>query len=109
MSNGIASHLSLLIVACALVFTGCAGDPVTQTRKNTHGHGSVAMTQAPAPANDSRVIGNKFCPVMGEPLGSMGKPVPVTVDGETLFVCCRGCVKKVKADPAKYFAIARNE
>ncbi len=65
--------------------------------------------QQPMVASGGGVINNKLCPVMGEPLGSMGDPVPVTVGGETLFVCCRGCVKKVKADPAKYFAIARNE
>ncbi len=65
--------------------------------------------QQPMAASGGSVINNKLCPVMGEPLGSMGGPVPVTVDGETLFVCCRGCVKKVKADPAKYFAIARNQ
>ncbi|EMI29069.1 hypothetical protein RESH_00393 [Rhodopirellula europaea SH398] len=67
------------------------------------------MTHQPAVASSGGVINHKLCPVMGEPLGSMGDPVPVTVGGETLFVCCRGCVKKVKADPAKYFAIARNE
>ncbi|GAA4469922.1 hypothetical protein GCM10023156_62650 [Novipirellula rosea] len=65
--------------------------------------------QQPMVASGGGVINNKLCPVMGEPLGSMGDPVPVTVGGETLFVCCRGCVKKVKADPAKYFAIARIE
>lgn len=65
--------------------------------------------QQPVVASGGGVINHKLCPVMGEPLGSMGDPVPVTVGGETLFVCCRGCVKKVKADPAKYFAIARNE
>ncbi len=67
------------------------------------------MAQQQLIASGNGVIQNKLCPVMGEPLGSMGDPVPVTVGGETLFVCCRGCVKKVKADPAKYFAIARNE
>lgn len=65
--------------------------------------------QQPMVSSGGGVINNKLCPVMDEPLGSMGDPVPVTVGGETLFVCCRGCVKKVKADPAKYFAIARNE
>ncbi|MDV6031466.1 MAG: hypothetical protein F9B45_15490 [Phycisphaera sp. RhM] len=67
------------------------------------------MVHQPAVASGDGVINHKLCPVMGELLGSMGDPVPVTVGGETLFVCCRGCVKKVKADPAKYFAIARSE
>ena len=46
--------------------------------------------------------GQKTCPVMGEELGSMGPAVPVTVRGETIYVCCRGCAGKVQRDPDKY-------
>ena len=105
---------------------GCGGGSGAGGYASTpscHAPGGAAMAQydqsqspvagQPVPqsqvASASGVINHKLCPVMGEPLGSMGDPVPVTVGGETLFVCCRGCVKKVKADPAKYFAIARNE
>lgn len=110
MSNGIATLLCLLAAVCVFTLTGCAKDHANQAgMSGNHDYGSVAMAQQPAAANGSQVIPNKICPVMGEPLGAMGDPVPVTVGGETLFVCCRGCVKKVKADPAKYFAIARNE
>ncbi len=44
------------------------------------------------------------CPVSGQPLGKMGKPIPVTVGGETLYVCCAGCIDAVKSNPTKYFA-----
>ncbi len=110
MSNGIASLFWPLAVFCVFSLAGCAQDRGRHAEMpRSHGYGSVAVAQQPVAANGSRVIQNKICPVMGEPLGAMGDPVPVTVGGETLFVCCRGCVKKVKADPAKYFAIARNE
>jgi len=110
MSNGIASLLWPLAVVCVFSLTGCAQDRGSHAgMSGNHDYGNVAVAQQPAAANGNRVIQNKLCPVMGEPLGSMGDPVPVTVGGETLFVCCRGCVKKVKANPAKYFAIARNE
>lgn len=46
--------------------------------------------------------GQISCPVTGEPLGSMGTPIPVTVKGQTIYVCCRGCVAKVQADPNGY-------
>jgi hypothetical protein len=42
--------------------------------------------------------------VTGEELGSMGNPIPVTVKGETVLVCCQGCVKKVQRNPDKYLA-----
>lgn len=46
---------------------------------------------------------NRKCPVNGEDLGSMGPPIEVTVNGQTLLVCCKGCVRTVKKDPDKYF------
>jgi hypothetical protein len=39
------------------------------------------------------------CPISGEHLGSMGKPVVQTVEGKTFFLCCKSCVKEVQADP----------
>ena len=43
------------------------------------------------------------CPVSGEKLESMGKPVKVRHAGRTIKLCCKPCVKKFKADPEKYF------
>lgn len=44
------------------------------------------------------------CPVSGEPLGSMGEPVTLSVDGRDVKLCCAGCQKKFEADPASYLA-----
>ncbi len=44
----------------------------------------------------------KVCPVSGKALGSMGVPIGVELDGNTLYVCCSGCVDAVKAEPARY-------
>jgi len=44
----------------------------------------------------------RTCPVTQEPLGSMGKPIRVTVGGQSIFVCCEGCVAAVKRNPDKY-------
>ena len=43
------------------------------------------------------------CPVSGEELGGMGEPVTLVVEGREVKLCCNGCVKKMKAEPAKYF------
>jgi Cu(I)/Ag(I) efflux system membrane fusion protein len=49
----------------------------------------------------------RLCPVTGEPLGSMGKPIKLSVKGETVFVCCKGCPDDALADPDKTLAKVR--
>ena len=49
----------------------------------------------------------RLCPMTGEPLGSMGKPIKLSVKGETVFVCCKGCVDDALADPDKTLAKVR--
>jgi Cu(I)/Ag(I) efflux system membrane fusion protein len=42
------------------------------------------------------------CPVTEKPLDSMGGPIPVTVQGRKVFICCRGCERPLLASPGKY-------
>lgn len=44
------------------------------------------------------------CLISDEPLGSMGDPIEVVHEGRLARLCCKGCVKSFKKDPAKYFA-----
>ena len=44
----------------------------------------------------------KLCPVMDMPLGSMGDPVKVMVGRQPLFLCCKGCLGRVKKNPVHY-------
>ncbi|MHC4398947.1 MAG: hypothetical protein ACYTG0_04635 [Planctomycetota bacterium] len=46
----------------------------------------------------------KACPVSGQPLGSMGKPYKVTVNGREVFLCCQGCEGEIKGNPDEYLA-----
>ena len=39
------------------------------------------------------------CPVMG---GKINKKYYVDYDGKRIYVCCPGCIGKIKADPEKY-------
>ena len=41
----------------------------------------------------------RICPVTGSALGSMGVPVKITLRGQTVFLCCKGCVGKAKRSP----------
>ncbi len=44
----------------------------------------------------------KTCVVSGNTLGSMGKPVTKVHQGQEVKFCCKPCVKKFDANPAKY-------
>jgi YHS domain-containing protein len=44
------------------------------------------------------------CPVSTHHLGSMGKPLKVTADGRTFYICCDACEDKVKNDPKSVIA-----
>jgi hypothetical protein len=44
------------------------------------------------------------CPFSGENLGSMGKPFKITVENQTFYLCCGGCEKDVRKDPAAVVA-----
>lgn len=43
----------------------------------------------------------KYCAVANKNfLGSMGAPIKLELDGKPIYLCCKGCVAKAKADPA---------
>lgn len=46
----------------------------------------------------------KVCLVTNAKLGSMGKPIPIEVKGQKVWMCCSGCEEKLKSQPAKYLA-----
>jgi Cu(I)/Ag(I) efflux system membrane fusion protein len=42
----------------------------------------------------------KFCPIIsGSRLGSMGPPVKIQIQGQAVFLCCKGCEADALADP----------
>lgn len=41
----------------------------------------------------------KLCPNSGAKLGSMDKPVKVSLNGQTVFLCCESCEEDAKAKP----------
>ncbi|MCB9915107.1 MAG: hypothetical protein H6828_08160 [Planctomycetes bacterium] len=76
---------------------------------------SAAAIQEPAPAQEPEApfTGDAYslatCPVSGEPLGGMGDPVRVELEGRALLVCCKGCVKKLQTEPTKYLGAVDEE
>ena len=43
----------------------------------------------------------KFCPVLKAPLGTMGKPDRIEINGQPVFLCCAACAEEARADPKK--------
>jgi YHS domain-containing protein len=55
-------------------------------------------------AKGDQASAQTVCPVSGEELGSMGEPIIMTYEGKEVKLCCKSCIKKFEADPAKYAA-----
>ncbi len=72
----------VVLAACVLLPSAVAGED-NNTRQKT----------------DKAVKLQATCPVMG---GKINKDLFVDHDGKRVYVCCKGCIGKVKADPEKY-------
>jgi YHS domain-containing protein len=66
----------------------------------------AAAVQAPEAA-DPKAIAQQLpsyplttCPISHEGLDAMGKPLDLMHEGRLVRLCCKGCVKKFKQDPA---------
>lgn len=71
------------------------------------GHGaSAAHSEANPPSEPAPSSAPQVCPVSGQKLGSMGKPVVVEHEGRYLMLCCAGCVDAFKQDPERYLKTA---
>ena len=60
-----------------------------------------------SPADRAAALRQRVCPVTGLPLGSMGSPPRVVLNGKTVFICCEGCAAALEEDPAKYLKSIR--
>lgn len=66
---------------------------------------TVKEPPTPATSEDETLIAKqKICPVTDEPLGSMGKPMRLKVEGRTVFICCKACEKELRSNAGKYLA-----
>lgn len=118
MRNRIRPYLvAFLLSASALV--GCDSNPqggrVASTpvaEADSHGEhvatDQATITEALAQLSpEDRVLAEsqKFCAIATEnPLGSMGTPLKLDVNGETVFLCCAGCKGKALRNPEETLA-----
>ncbi|HQU46038.1 MAG TPA: hypothetical protein PK867_24710, partial [Pirellulales bacterium] len=85
-----------------------SGSGVTTVRPSTPEDPDAKIEAALAslsPADRRTAESQKFCPILkNNRLGSMGPPVKLEVDGQTVFVCCGGCKEQALEDPEKTLA-----
>lgn len=100
----------------ALVLSGCNSDTAVepqQTAPTSEAQPAIPEEMsgiAKLPAADQKAaLEQEICPVSEKPLGSMGAPIKVAVDGQEVFVCCDGCVDMVNENPDKYLAKLKKE
>ncbi len=63
----------------------------------------AGINKLPASEQDA-AIAQAVCPVSTHKLGGMGKPIKVSAEGRTVYLCCDGCEEDFKADPKKFLA-----
>lgn len=94
----------------ALTLAGCGSNNPTATKgpkvAKADTKGDVADERAKLSAEDRLLVdAQEWCVVStDERLGSMGPPVKLTIKGQPVFLCCKGCQKKAEADPDKTIA-----
>jgi hypothetical protein len=116
---------SVLVLGALLVAGGC-GSPrqkepakspaATQEKAAESDKASTEAASAPAAEEtpeglkelsaEDRAAAEKqrICPVTGELLGTMGKPFKITVQDQTVFLCCPSCEEQLRKTPEKYLA-----
>jgi len=62
------------------------------------GHSLLEAQQPQAEGKQSqrdqlRITAQKICPVSGQKLGDHGQPIKVKVGKESVYLCCKGCLK----------------
>lgn len=79
-------------------------DEEHQHGDHQHSHGGANVEMEGTKASEVSKSTVELCPVSGEEMGSMGKPVSYTHEGKELKFCCSGCIDTFNEDPAKYLA-----
>lgn len=92
------------------MFAGCGETPEPAAEEpvpaDTTTEASVELTEEQL---ETLAEAQRVCAVSGEPLGSMGKPLPVQVtsaagEKRTVFLCCESCREPLLENPDRYLA-----
>jgi len=106
--------------AAAASYFGAGGSPsaskpesASAESKTKTGDPAASKTPAPLtaeeqanidklpPADRAQAMRQRVCPITDEPLGSMGVPIKVELNGRIVFLCCAGCRGDAIKNPDK--------
>ncbi len=66
---------------------------------------NIAANLAKLSAEDRKLAEmQNICPVTGDPLGTLGVPVKITLKDQPVLLCCKDCIERAKAEPEKTLA-----
>ncbi len=65
---------------------------------------TTALLALSLSAADVKPYPLKTCLVSGNDLDSMGGPITKVYEGQEIRFCCKPCIKKYEANPAKYLS-----
>lgn len=88
------------------VISGTDGHDQAGDAHADHGDSDVAAEMAKlSPEDRKEAEVQKFCVISdGSRLGSMGPPIKLDINGESVFVCCSGCKSAALKNPEKTLA-----
>jgi hypothetical protein len=106
------------LVAAALLMLGClplsgcgakttspAGDANTTAASGDSESAEIEAALAQLSPEDRQAAEKqKICPVGKGPLGTMGPPAKVNIEGRDVFLCCSHCESLLREDPKTYLA-----
>jgi hypothetical protein len=111
-----AAALILAVTLLSFVSSGCSDHPAESPLATAERPASpptqptdvdeIAAARKKLSAEDRILVeAQEWCVVMtDERLGAMGPPVKLTIKGEPVFVCCKGCKKSAEANPDETLA-----
>lgn len=87
-------------VVALLVYAGVAAG--AEGHDHSEHRGSMMGHQHEEGKTDAINVGNKICPVSGEPVESMGGAYQLEHNDKIYSFCCEGCAEGFKKNPEKY-------
>ena len=85
----------IVLLTAAFTFSAFAADP-----------NPSASASAASSAQTSQKAVNTVCPISGDKVGDIGKPVYAQYQGQTIAFCCKHCLGKFNKNPDKYGSLA---
>jgi YHS domain-containing protein len=85
----------IVLLTAAFTISAFAADPSQ----------SASASAAPSAENSNKAV-NTVCPISGDKVGDIGKPVYAQYKGQTIAFCCKHCLKKFNKNPDKYGSLA---